>query len=99
MSSLTPRTTQAIFERRSTGRSVKDLAAKVDQMKPSEGGDGERLSTGGNPMGGNGEQAGPSGEPSMQKLKYSLRREATGNFKPIPAAKFTELMNELKGAG
>ena len=44
-------------------------------------------------------QAGPSGEPSLLKLKYSLRREATNTFKPITAAKFTELMGELSKAG
>ena len=93
MAPPTPRTTQAIFERKSTGRSVKDLAAK------GFGGNGEGVSMGGNPMGGNEEESGPSGEPTMQKLKYSLRRESTGSFKPITAAKFTTLMNELKGAG
>lgn len=72
---------------------------KSEDSAQASSGNGDRLSMGGNPMGGNEEKSGPSGEPTMQKLKYSLRRETTSTFKPITAAKFTTLMGELKGAG
>ena len=65
--------------------------------KDTSGGGGNPLA--GNPMAGGGSDAAPTGEPTRLKLLYSLRKEVTTSFKPISAAKFTELLETLKSAG